>query len=90
MELCYTYLLQSLYQYPPEKEVMVFDIFLKWYRVTSPLPDPLRVQPIALYIILNQYYRHWIMGECGDVGRSDGIVARGERGGTQVAGNIDR
>lgn len=30
------------------------------------------------------------MGERGDVGRADGIVARGERGGTAVASSVDR
>ena len=30
------------------------------------------------------------MGERGDVGRANGIVARGERGGTQVASRVDR
>ena len=29
------------------------------------------------------------MGERGDVGRANGIVARGERGGTQVARRVD-
>ena len=30
------------------------------------------------------------MGERGDVGRTNGIVARSERGGTQVASRVDR
>ena len=29
------------------------------------------------------------MGERGDVGRANGIVARSERGGTQVASSVD-
>ena len=44
---------------------------------------------ISLYLILYQYNGHWIMGERRDVSRADGIVARSERGGTQVASRVD-
>ena len=67
----------------------MFDIFFRWYRVTSPFPVPLRVHPIALYFIFHQYYGHRIMRQRRDVGRTDGIVSRGERGGTEVARRIN-
>ena len=43
-----------------------------------------------LHFIFNQYYRHGVMRQSRDVRRTDGIVARGERGGTTVARDVDR
>ena len=45
---------------------------------------------ISLYLILQKNDCHRIMRQSRDVGRTDGIVARGERGGTTVARDVDR
>ena len=45
---------------------------------------------ISLYLILQKNDCHRIMRQSRDVCRTDGIVARGERGGTTVARDVDR
>ena len=53
MEWCYTCLFRNLCQCPPpENEVMVLQNCLRWYFVTSPRPEPERVQPMKLYVII--------------------------------------
>ena len=52
-EWCYTCLYRNPCQYPPpENEVMVLQNCLRWYFVTSPRPEPERVQPMKLYVII--------------------------------------
>lgn len=77
--------------YPPPDVLMQGDRPLTAYTLPAKLPprSGWYIFPIFLHLILYQYYRHRIMGERGDVGRANGIVARSERGGTQVASSVD-
>lgn len=58
--------------------------------MTSPRPEPLRVQPIALQIMLYQYNCHRVMGQCDYISRPNSIVTSGESGSGAIGTNIDR
>ena len=58
--------------------------------MTSPRPEPLRVQPIALQIMLYQYNCHRVMGQCDNISRPNSIVAGSESGSAKILRNIDR
>jgi len=58
--------------------------------MTSPRPEPLRVQPIALQIMLYQYNCHRVMGQSDNISRPNSIVAGSESGSAKILRNIDR
>ena len=58
--------------------------------MTSPRPEPLRVQPIALQIMLYQYNCHRVMSQCDNISRPNSIVAGSESGSAKILRNIDR